>query len=191
MHTPWQCMESGIAVALSLEIQPEGLMPDKQCSFEEDSLTLDSNLAELERLREFIEGFCDRAALSDQICDQLGVALEELVVNAIRYGRCDPGAGAIRIGLRRRSDHLQIAFSDTGIPFNPLAMPPPNLGEDLGGRPIGGLGIYLVRCLMPEIRYERRDGRNCLFMTKPIEATAKPVRQQGGSDAGCHGDCPR
>lgn len=166
-------------------------MPDKQCSSEEDSLTLDSNLAELERLREFLEGFCGRAALSDQICDQLGVALEELVVNAIKHGRCDPRAGAIHIDLRRRSDHLQIAFSDTGIPFNPLAMPPPNLGEDLGRRPIGGLGIYLVRCLIPEIRYERRDGRNCLFMSKPIETKTKPLRPQGGPDAECHGDCSR
>ena len=166
-------------------------MPDNQSNSGEGTLTLNSDLAELERLRQFIEAFCARAALSEQFRDQLSVVLEELAVNAIKHGRCDPCAGAIQISLRLQGNQLQIAFSDSGIPFNPLAIPPPNLGEDPGLRPVGGLGIYLVRCLMPEIRYERRNGRHCLFLSKPIEPEVEPSRQQGGTDADCHGDCPR
>jgi anti-sigma regulatory factor (Ser/Thr protein kinase) len=151
-------------------------MPEEQGSSGEDMLTLDSDLAELERVRQFTEAFCDRTALSQEMRYHLSVVLEELVVNAVKYGHCDPLADAIRIGLRLRGDHLEIAFSDSGIPFNPLAMPPPNLDEDLGRRPIGGLGIHLVRCLVPDIRYERRDGRNYLFLAKPIEPKEEPAR---------------
>ncbi len=166
-------------------------MPEEQDSSGRDMLTLDSDLADLERLREFVEAFCDRAALPEQIRDHLSIVLEELVVNAVKHGRCDPRAGAIHIELRLRGDRLQIAFSDSGIPFNPLTVPPPNIAEDVGRRPIGGLGIYLVRCLMPEIRYERRDDGNYLFLTKPIEPTTEPIRPKEGADADRHGDCPR
>lgn len=152
-------------------------------------LTLDSDLAELERLQEFIDAFCDRAALPEQIRYHLSLVLEELVVNTVKHGRCDPRDNAIHINLRVREGRVQIAFCDSGIAFNPLDAPPPNLGEDVECRPIGGLGIHLVRCLMPETRYERRDGRNYLFLAKPIEPKTESTQPQGGVDADRHGDC--
>ena len=158
----------------------------------EYSLRLDSDLGALGRLREFIEAFCERNELAEQVRDQLTIALEELMVNAVVHGHCDPRVGAIRIGLQFRGDRVQIAFSDTGMPFNPLTVPPPNLGEDLGSRPIGGLGIYFVRRLIPEARYERRDGRNVLFMTKLIEPRTPTDWEPGGTNANCnHGDRAR
>lgn len=166
-------------------------MPEKERSSGDDGLTLDSDLAELDRLREFIEGFCDRRSLPQEICYHLSVALEELVVNVVKHGACNPPSGAIRIELRLDYDCVRITFSDNGLPFDPTAAPTPDLSEDLRRRPIGGLGIHLVRCLIPEIRYERRDGRNCLFLGKPIETGAELTRQKGGTDADCHGDHPR
>lgn len=169
----------------------QNAMPEEQDSSGGDMLTLDSDLAELERLREFVEAFSARAALPEQARDHLSIVLEELVVNAVKHGRCDPRASAIHIELRLQDDRLQIAFSDSGTPFNPLTVPQPNLAKDVGHRPVGGLGIYLVRCLMPEIRYERRNHRNYLFLTRPIEPTTEPIRQKEGTDADRHGDCPR
>lgn len=152
-------------------------------------LTLDSDLAELERLQEFVEAFCDRAGLSEQIRYHLSLVLEELVVNTVKHGRCAPRDNAIHINLRLRHGRVRIAFCDTGVPFNPLDEPPPNLGGDVERRPVGGLGIHLIRCLMPETRYERRDGRNYLFLAKPIEPKTKSTQPQGVVDADCHGDC--
>lgn len=166
-------------------------MPGEQRHSAQDSLTLDSDLAEMPRLRDFVQVFCDRNALSEQVRDHLSIALEELAVNSVEHGSCDPRTRAIRIDLEMRTDRVQVTFSDTGVPFNPLMTPSPDLGMDLGRRPIGGLGIYLVRCLMPEIRYERRNGRNYLFMTKSIESKAEFAEQAGGSNASCHGDRPR
>ncbi len=146
-------------------------MPD-----EHNALTLDSELTELERLREFIERFCAGASVPAQTCYHLSVALEELFVNAVKHGRCDPRRDAIRIEMRIEGDRLQIALSDNGVTFDPLSVPTPDLAADVGRRPIGGLGIHFVRCLIPEIRYERRDGRNCLFLTKPMETKAELTR---------------
>ncbi len=158
-------------------------MPQEPVRSGEDTLTLDSDLAELDRLQEFLDAYCDRTGLPDNTRYHLILVLEELLINSVRHGRCDPRAQAIRIGLQREGDRLLIAFSDNGVPFDPSTAPPPNLTQDLLRRPIGGLGIHLVRSLVPEIRYERRDGRNCLFLAKPIETQVEPARPQEGTDA--------
>lgn len=153
-------------------------MPEDDLQSVVDTLTLDSEVSELERLREFIEAFCGRAALPEQACYHVSVAIEELAVNSIKHGLCEPRKGAIHITLCLKDDLLHIEFSDNGIPFNPLEAPPPDLNQDLGKRPIGGLGIHLVRCLLPEIRYERRDGRNHLILIKPLDTNrGRPGRK--------------
>ena len=136
-------------------------MPEKQdSSSKEDTLTLDSDLGELERLRAFVESFCDRTTLSEQVRDHLSVVLEELVANAIMHGRCNPRVAAIRIDLQVQDGRLQVVFSDNGVPFNPLAMPPPDLGENVGGRPIGDMNHCGVVYTMPAYR-AKSIGRHC------------------------------
>lgn len=157
-------------------------MPTESRNPGEDSLTLGSDLEEVEALHKFIEAFCERNGVAEQVRDHLTVALEELMVNAIVHGDCNPREDAIRIELRLAGNRVEITFSDTGKPFNPLTMPIPDVSQDVVRRPIGGLGIYFVRRLIPEIRYERRDGRNCLFMAKPVGARAEPARE-GGKNA--------
>ncbi len=148
----------------------------------EDSLTLDSDVHNVEALHEFIAAFCERNRFAEQVRDHLTVALEELMVNAAVHGNCDPRKDAIRIELRLVRDRVEVTFSDTGKPFNPLTMPLPDVSRDVGTRPIGGLGIYFVRSLIPEIRYERRDGRNYLFMAKPVGPAAESAGE-GGENA--------
>ena len=191
------CFESVTAV-ICITVRAEWLSDNKRempeehnISSAEAMLTLDSDLAELERVQECVDTFCDSAALSEQIRYHLSLVLEELVVNTVRHGRCHSHDNAIHIKLRVSGDRVQIVFSDSGIPFNPLATPTPNLAEDVGRRPIGGLGIHLVRCLMPEIRYERRGGRNYLFLTKPIAPNTGSTQQQGGVHANRPGGCAR
>jgi anti-sigma regulatory factor (Ser/Thr protein kinase) len=61
---------------------------------------------------------------------------------------------------------LTVTVIDDGRPFDPLALPPPDLSLDIKDRPIGGLGIFLLRKLADEIHYEWRDGRNRLTLEK-------------------------
>lgn len=132
------------------------------------TLILNSDTDELERLSAFIDEFCDSCGLADETRYHLNIALEELVLNAMKHGRCDPAGEAIRLEMTMDGETLQISYSDTGVPFNPLAMPEPDLSRNIAERPIGGLGIHLVRSLMEDIRYERREGRNHLHLAKHV-----------------------
>ena len=62
----------------------------------------------------------------------------------------------------------EVEVEDDGLCFNPLDAPEPDLTGPIEDRPIGGLGIYLVKNIMDELDYRRREGRNCLFMKKRV-----------------------
>ena len=64
---------------------------------------------------------------------------------------------------------LKIVITDNGIPFNPLETREPDITLPLEERPIGGLGIFLVKQLMTDVRYDRSEGKNRLTMTKEIQ----------------------
>ena len=64
---------------------------------------------------------------------------------------------------------LTLTIEDEGIPFNPLEMKEPEVPADLIDVRIGGLGIHIVRKLMDDIRYNRKQGRNKLTMKKSIQ----------------------
>jgi serine/threonine-protein kinase RsbW len=72
------------------------------------------------------------------------------------------------IDLEPAEGRLELGVSDDGPAFDPLAMATPDIDAPLEERPIGGLGIYLVREMMAGVSYERRDGRNVLRMWKPL-----------------------
>jgi anti-sigma regulatory factor (Ser/Thr protein kinase) len=65
-------------------------------------------------------------------------------------------------------DTLTIQVADDGVPFNPVDAPPPDLDLPIEERPIGGLGIHIVRSLVDTIEHRRDDGRNVLTMTKKM-----------------------
>ena len=69
----------------------------------------------------------------------------------------------------RRPDALTMEIIDNGRAFDPLTeTPEPDLDSVLGDRPIGGLGVYLVKTFMDELLYRREDGRNHLKMVKHL-----------------------
>jgi anti-sigma regulatory factor (Ser/Thr protein kinase) len=143
----------------------------------EQEITLDSDIAELEQLKTFVDKFCEIESLSEEICYHLQIVLEELILNAMKYGQCEPAKGSIQLSIKRQGNDVLAVLSDNGIPFNPLEAAPPDLISDVVDRQVGGLGIHLVRNLVHSLRYERRDGRNYLYFAKhvnPIPDTAVP-----------------
>ncbi len=154
----------------------------------ESVLTLSSDIAELPRLEGFLDGFCRLGGVPEEICYQLQVAIEELVVNAIKHGGCDPKADAIRLSIQRVGDEVSAVLSDNGAGFNPLDASAPDLTNSLLDRPVGGLGIHLVRHLIPSIRYERRGSRNYLYLTKPVTPQSSRVSQKEETYANGDGD---
>jgi serine/threonine-protein kinase RsbW len=134
----------------------------------QEHLRLNADEAELERLTAWLDDFCERHQIPEEAHYHLNIAVEEIVLNAIKHGRCSPAQGAIGIGLSLSGPELDITITDTGIPFNPLDAPPPDLTASLADRPIGGLGIHLVRSLMNSIEYKREGGENRLHLRKDL-----------------------
>ncbi len=114
------------------------------------------------------EAWLKRSDASPEAVFFLLLTIEELVTNCIKYGYDDAGEHTIVIDLSVANERLTMSVTDDGHPFDPLSVPRPNLALDIQDRPIGGLGIYLLRELADEVAYERRDDGNRLTLTKRI-----------------------
>ena len=137
---------------------------------------LQGDVASLVSATAELEGLLSETAVSPEVVYACSLALEEVVTNIIRYAHADPGAHEIRFGARLTADHVVLEFTDDGREFDPLAAKPPDLRPPPEERPIGGLGIHLVRKLAEEIEYERTGGKNRLTIRIAVrpEETNRP-----------------
>lgn len=132
--------------------------------------SLKNDLAEIQLLAEAVELFGEEKGLSPKVLFQVNLALDELLTNTISYGYPEGGEHAllVRFTLEEEKD-LLIEIRDNGFPFNPLEREEPDINQDIDERPIGGLGIHLVRQMMDEIEYRWEDDHNVLVMRKHIK----------------------
>jgi serine/threonine-protein kinase RsbW len=131
-------------------------------------LRLANDLDGLAGLAERVERFGVEQGLAENVVNALNVVLDEAVSNAINHGYDAGVRGEIAVRLRRSADRVEVEVEDDGRPFDPLQVPPPDLSLPLERRPIGGLGIHLIRNLMDEMSYARQTGRNVLKMAKRL-----------------------
>jgi anti-sigma regulatory factor (Ser/Thr protein kinase) len=125
--------------------------------------------AELPRLVEFAEEFACRCALTDAERSRLLIILEELFTNAVRYGYAESlPSGWIEVALAAKAGRIEIDFSDDGRPFDPLAHAPPDFDRPPAER-FGGWGLQIVRSLVDEARYRRKDGRNRIALVRRLD----------------------
>ncbi len=134
-------------------------------------LRLANDLADLAQLADRVEGFGAAQGLPAGVVNALNVVLDEAVSNAINHGYEAGVRGEIAVRLRRAPEGVSVEVEDDGKPFDPLQAPPPDLSLPLERRPIGGLGIHLIRNLMDEVSYARVGGRNVLKMVKRLSST--------------------
>jgi serine/threonine-protein kinase RsbW len=136
-------------------------------------------LSELGRVSRLVERFGAAHGLTARVVFETTLALDEVLTNVISYGYDDSDTHDIRIGLSCADGQLVIAVEDDGRPFNPLHAPAPALDGPLETRPVGGVGIHLVRQVMDHLEYTRRAGRNSLVMTK--RTGAREPGHRGGT----------
>jgi serine/threonine-protein kinase RsbW len=134
----------------------------------EAAILVGNSLEELERLNQFLSSFCSEHSLPEEFGLDINLALEEVFVNAVRYGYKDATTDEIRVRLAIEGDLLAVTLDDGGVAFNPLEAPEVDIHAPAEGRPIGGLGIHLVRNLMDQVEYSRANGRNVLTMKKRV-----------------------
>jgi len=93
------------------------------------------------------------------------LALEELVSNVIRHAYKDGDSNRICVRIDVGKDQIVLVVEDSGPAFNPLDLPEPDLDKPVDERPIGGLGVFLVKKTVDRMEYERLDNRNVLRIT--------------------------
>lgn len=135
------------------------------------SLVLRNHLSELGRLAEAVSAWCRGNAVSTVAEFHVNLALDEIVSNVIRYGWRDEGEHQLHVRISRQKDELRVEVEDDAMPFNPLEVPAVDTNQPLEKRPIGGLGIHLVRQIMDGLDYQRIDGKNLLVMRKKTAGT--------------------
>jgi serine/threonine-protein kinase RsbW len=134
------------------------------------SFELKNDLSELEALCQHLKKFGQVNGLPEACITDVNICLDELFTNIVSYGFEDDLAHIIRFTMNLDNQVLTLSIEDEGIPFNPLEKKYPEVPADLIDVRIGGLGIHIVRKLMDDIRYDRKQGTNKLTMKKSIQA---------------------
>ena len=99
---------------------------------------------------------------------KLNLAIEEAVVNVMNYAYPQGTVGDINIEAQADDEQLAFIISDSGSPFDPTAQQEADITLSAEERPIGGLGIHLVRQIMDDVAYERKDNYNILTLRKKL-----------------------
>ena len=97
----------------------------------------------------------------------LQLACEEIVMNVTSYAYPEGDEGFLDVDIQK-TDRITIRFEDGGVPFNPLERKKPDTGLSWKERSIGGLGIFLIRRKMDDVRYVYEDNKNVLTIEKVI-----------------------
>lgn len=130
------------------------------------SLTLANDITAIPNLHEFLVELAEKLNIGESLMSSLDLALEESVVNVMEYAYPKGTSGTVNIVSTIDGDFMQFVISDSGKPFDPTKQKNVDINLPAEERPIGGLGIFLVRQIMDTVKYERVDGRNILTLRK-------------------------
>ncbi len=141
------------------------------------SIRLPAELEKLETVQDFVQEIMDEAEVGMKVACTVNIALEEMFVNVCHYAYGEDGGDIlVEAGIVRptgsadnaEAKAIRIRLTDSGIPYDPLAREDPDITLPAEERPIGGLGIYMVKKSMDHVSYEYRDGKNVFTMEKGI-----------------------
>lgn len=127
-------------------------------------LTLRNQLDELPRLADWIRETGYRLGVLEPVRARLNLVLEEWLVNVISYGHVEGGEHVIELRMWRSGDELWVEVADDGRPFDPTVQTRADVSLPLEHRPIGGLGIHLIREMVDRFMYHRQDDRNVITL---------------------------
>ncbi|MBO4802207.1 MAG: SpoIIE family protein phosphatase [Bacteroidaceae bacterium] len=132
------------------------------------SLVLSCDLQEVPRLNDFVEEVCQTVGFEELVTMQVKVAVEEAVVNVMKYAYPPGQHGDVTIEAASNDVRLKFTIIDSGKPFDPTVQAEVDTTLSANQRNIGGLGIHIMRQNMDSINYERMDNLNVLTLRKKI-----------------------
>ena len=135
----------------------------------EKKLILQNEVAEISKLAIFIEELGGEFGLSPELVFNLNLVLEEAVSNVILYAYPKEEHQTISLIARKKDNQLIFVLTDSGKEFDPTQAPDADITLSAEDRPIGGLGIFLIRQIMNTVEYQRIEGKNILTLGKELE----------------------
>lgn len=134
----------------------------------ESKLTFTNEITSIDQLYDFVDNLVSGSHISDSFKQKLILALEEPIANVVKYAYPPDEVGRHTFDLvfEKYNNDFQFVLTDDGVPFDPTMRPEPDLDQPIETRPIGGLGIYLMKEIMDTVSYRYEDGKNILILRK-------------------------
>ena len=132
-------------------------------------LTVEARVENIPAVTDFVEAELDAVDCPLRARTQLNVAIDEIMANIAQYAY-EPGTGpvTVRFVFEAETRTVTLTFLDNGLPYNPLQKEDPDVALSAEERPIGGLGIFLVKKTMDKIDYAYKFGQNVLTIQKKL-----------------------
>lgn len=130
-------------------------------------LTVEAVVWQIETVTEFVNAELEKMDCPVKARRQIDIAIDEIVSNIAYYAYGEKtGSVTVRIEALLEENGVQLIFLDEGVPYDPLTRQDPDISAEIEDREEGGLGIFLVRKTMDDMKYEYKDGQNCLTIRK-------------------------
>ncbi len=132
-------------------------------------LTLEAKVENIQAATDFIDRELEAVDCPLKAQMRIDVAIDEIFANIAHYAY-KPGTGdvTVQFAYDAATQTAFITFIDSGIPYNPLEKKDPDTTLSAEDRAVGGLGIFLVKKTMDNMRYWYADGRNHLILEKKL-----------------------
>lgn len=128
-------------------------------------MVIQATVENLDSVLTYVDSVLEEKCVPTKISIAMDIAVEELFVNIAHYAY-KPEIGDAEIICECSDDTISVTFIDSGVEFNPLMRPDPDVTLSALDREIGGLGIYMTKKSMDDMTYKREDGRNILTIIK-------------------------
>lgn len=140
-------------------------LPEKK---KEMKIRLPARLENLEELINFTLHFLSSCGVDKETASEIHLAVDEACTNSIKYAYPPGREGELELSCALTGDSVIVTIRDWGKAFNPLESPPPDLDLGIEERPIGGLGIFLMKKFSDRLEYRRENNSNFLTIIKKI-----------------------
>lgn len=131
-------------------------------------LTVNADIVNIQPMTSFLEEYLKENGCPDSDILRIDIAVDEILSNICQYAypNGEKGYMTMKLELIDEGEGVRMFFLDGGIPYDPLKKRDPDVSLSIENRPIGGLGIYIVKKTMDNVFYEYAEGRNCLTVEK-------------------------
>ncbi len=134
----------------------------------EKKIEIHNQIEEISRINDFLEKLGEEWGLSASLLLSLTLVMEEALTNIISYGYEDGKSHRIEVHFTKLHEALSICIIDDGLEYDPTLRPDPDINLSAEEREIGGLGIFLIKKIMDQVHYKRKNGRNYLTLNKKL-----------------------